>query len=333
VIQGMNQNNFAVSKKKTLRMDTKMIGSKIAKARKGKSMSQAHLAQLLFISPQAVGKWERGESIPDIVTMNRLAEILEVDLNYFSENFQSPNNDTSFKTVDNNSDIEQTAQGVTNPSISSGERQLLTNFSGGNLLKSDFAGVIAHNRKFYGSALRGSDFTGADLTGSSFTGSDVRETNFDRTNLTDCTLSTNDLTDACFNKTILVRTIFSTSGLAGAKFVDAELTDVKLTKTDLRKTVFENCIFKGVDFKYSDMRNVSLDGQTFIGVKFDKAALDEATFNGATFRNVSFRPTYALTNKYYRAIKTINFDGAMMDKLTYAELKGMGADLSNVTFI
>src|SRR6185437_11469839 len=100
-------------------MDTKMIGSKIAKARKNKNMSQAHLAQLLFISPQAVGKWERGESIPDIVTMNRLAEILEVDLNYFSENFQSPNNETPFKTIDNNDDIEQTAQEVANPPTSS----------------------------------------------------------------------------------------------------------------------------------------------------------------------------------------------------------------------
>ena len=312
-------------------METKMIGSKIAKARNEKNMSQAQLAQLLFISPQAVGKWERGESLPDIITINRLAEILGVDLNYFSENFQSGDNEMASKvTIDSNGDIDQTAHKIANPSS---ERQLLTNFSGGDLSESDFAGVTAHKRKFNGSALRGSDFAGADLTGSSFTGSDVREANFDETNLTDCTLSANDLTDAIFHKTILVRTVFSASGLTGAKFTDAELTDVKLTKTDLRKTVFENCVFNGVDFKYSDMRGLCLDGQTFIGVKFDKAALNEATFNGSTLRNVSFRPTYALTNKYYRTIKTICFDGAMMDKLTYAELKGMGADLSKVTFI
>ena len=66
-----------------------MIGSKIAKARKKINISQAQLAERLFISPQAVGKWERGESMPDITTFNRLAEILGVDLNYFSESFQS----------------------------------------------------------------------------------------------------------------------------------------------------------------------------------------------------------------------------------------------------
>lgn len=306
-------------------MDTKMIGSKIAKARKEVNMSQAQLAKHLFISPQAVGKWERGESVPDIVTMNRLAEILDVDLNFFSENFKSED-----KT---NDDIKQTVQQEADITALPEERELLTNFSGGNLVESDFAGVIAHNRKFNGSALRGSDFTGADLTGSSFAGSDVREANFDGANLTDCTLSANDLTGANFNKTVLIRTVFSSSGLDGAKFKDAELVDVMITKTDLKKTIFENCTFKGVDFKYSDLGNVCFDGQTFIGVKFDKAALNEATFSGATLRNVSFRPTFALTNKYYRAIKTICFDGAMMDKLTYAELKGLGGDLSKVILI
>jgi len=43
---------------------------------------------------------------------------------------------------------------------------------------------------------------------------------------------------------------------------------------------------------------------------------------------VSFRGT----RRWYRtAIHTVVFDGARMDKLTYAGLKGMGADLSNVT--
>jgi len=61
-------------------MKIRKIGDKIAEARKKISISQAQLAERLFISPQAVGKWERGESMPDITTFNRLAEILGVDL-------------------------------------------------------------------------------------------------------------------------------------------------------------------------------------------------------------------------------------------------------------
>jgi uncharacterized protein YjbI with pentapeptide repeats len=249
---------------------------------------------------------------------------------------EGKDDETAFKlTIDSIGDIEQTVQDVANVSRSL-ERQVLTNFSASNLAKSDFAGVTAHQGKFLSSALRGSDFAGADLTGSSFKSSDVREANFDGANLTDCSLYVSDLTDASFNKSILVRTEISTSGLSGAKFSNVKLIDVKLNMLDLRETTFENCIFSGVDFKYCDLRGKRLDGQTFMGVRFDKTSLNEATFKGATLRNVSFVAPFTWSTwskKYYRAIKTIRFDGALMDKLTYAALKGMEADLSKVTVI
>ncbi|WP_442600521.1 pentapeptide repeat-containing protein [Paenibacillus sp. KN14-4R] len=241
--------------------------------------------------------------------------------------------ETAYKmTIDSIGDIEQTILEVANLSRSL-ERQVVTNFSASNLTKSDFAGVTAHKGKFNSSGLRGSDFSGADLTGSSFKGSDVREANFDGANLTDCSLSILDLSNASFNKTILVRTNFSKSGLDGAKFTGVRMTDVTLTMTDLRKAIFKNCVFDGVDFKYTDLSGQRLEGLTFIGVKFEKTALTGVSFKGATLKNVSFQPGFTLTNKYYRMIKTISFDGAMMDKLTFASLKGMGADLSKVTVI
>lgn len=304
-------------------MDAKMIGNKIAGVRKKINMSQAALAGHVFVSPQAVGKWERGESMPDIITLNQLCRILGVELNYFSENL------TAADPIGQAEQMEPSA-GV---SANSTQSQLLTNFSGTDLAKSDFAGVTAHNLKFNGSNLRGSDFTGADLTGSTFTGSDVAEANFERANLSNCNLSATDLTAANFNKTILTGTRFYALGLAKAKFSGTRLINVKLSKTDLRETIFDNCTFEGVDFDYSDLRGLALEGQTFIGVLFHNAALSETSFKGATLKNVSFRSTFALTNKYYRAIKTIYFEGASMDKLTYASLKGMGADLSKVTLI
>lgn len=246
---------------------------------------------------------------------------------------EGKDDETAFEmTINSIGDIEQTLQEVASLSRSL-ERQLLTNFSASNLKESDFAGVTAHKGEFKASDLRGSDFSGADLTGSTFMASDVRETNFNRANLTDCNFNVLDLTEASFDKSILVRTNFSKSCLTGAKFNEIKLVDVNLTMCDLRNAAFEKCSFEGVDFNYSDIRGVCFDGMVFIGVKFDKAALNEATFKGATLRNVSFRPAFALTNKNFRAVKTINFDGAMMDKLTYAALKGMGADLSKVSVI
>lgn len=329
-------------------LTAKTIGNKIAYARKKMNISQARLAERLFISSQAVGKWERGESMPDITTFIRLAEILGVDLNYFSDSLQSE----AAEAAAVESSDKQAGREDDDLSCSPG-RQLLRNFSGSNLSESDFAGVTVRKGKFEGSALhnsdfsgadltgssykgsdvRGSDFSGADLTGSTFKASDMRDANFDGANLTDCRFYSVDMTDSSFKQTILVRSEFKTVGLADSKFIDTKLTDIRLIVSDLRKTIFERCIFDGVDFKNSDMRGLCLDGQTFIRVSFDGTALNEVTFRGATLQNVSFLATHALTNKYYRAIKTICFDGAMMDKQTYAVLKGYGTDLSKVTFI
>jgi len=299
-------------------MEMKMIGNKIAEARKKLNKSQAELAQLLFISPQAVGKWERGESIPDLITFNRLAKVFGVDLNYFSDDFASADEVKRQESLD---------------STGLPEARDLINFTGSNLPDSDFSGIIAHKRKFKGSALHGADFSGADLTGSSFFASDLREANFNDANLKDCVFAALDLTDASFSGTRLTDTEFSRSGLMRARFSSAKLTGTKLCKADLRTTLFENCIFEGVDFKYSDLSGVCFDGQIFNGVKFNNTALNQTSFKAATLRNVSFRAQYALTNKYYRVLKTICFDGAKMDKLTYAALKGVGVALTGVNII
>ncbi|HLJ33256.1 MAG TPA: pentapeptide repeat-containing protein, partial [Ktedonobacteraceae bacterium] len=101
--------------------------------------------------------------------------------------------------------------------------------------------------------------------------------------------------------------------------------------TDLRKTTFERCTFLGVDFHYSDLRGLRLDGQTFVGVTFDLPSLKDVSFQGATLKKVSFRPVGLWSMR--RAIQSIHFDGAMMDKLTYAALKGVGADVSKATIL
>ncbi len=247
---------------------------------------------------------------------------------------EGKDDETAFQmTVDSIGDIAQTVQDVANLSRSL-ERQLQINFNASDMPKSDFAGVVAHNGKFKASNLLGSDFSGADLTGSLFDVSNARGANFDGANLTDCKFHITDINDASFNKTTLVRTEFNTSDQVGAKFSDVKLIDVKMIMMDLRKTIFENCTFSGVDFNLCDLRGMCFDGQTFIGVKFDKSTMNDVSFRGATLKNVSITPPFSLTNKSYLDMKTVHFEGAFMDKLTYATLKSMWVfDLSKVTII
>ena len=57
------------------------IGSNIASYRKNAGLTQAGLAEKLNYSDKAVSKWERGESIPDVLTLMDLADLFSVTVN------------------------------------------------------------------------------------------------------------------------------------------------------------------------------------------------------------------------------------------------------------
>lgn len=54
------------------------IGANIALFRKRQGLTQAGLAEKINYSDKAISKWERGESVPDVVTLVCLAEVLNV---------------------------------------------------------------------------------------------------------------------------------------------------------------------------------------------------------------------------------------------------------------
>ena len=59
-----------------------MISSKILELRKNKNISQEELAKVLNASRQAISKWERGESYPDIDKLRDLAIYFGVSIDY-----------------------------------------------------------------------------------------------------------------------------------------------------------------------------------------------------------------------------------------------------------
>ena len=57
------------------------IGTNIALHRKRAGLTQAGLAEKLNYSDKAVSKWERAESIPDVLTLAQLAEQFDITVN------------------------------------------------------------------------------------------------------------------------------------------------------------------------------------------------------------------------------------------------------------
>ena len=55
-----------------------LIGKNIAAHRKRCGLTQLGLAEKLNYSDKAVSKWERGESVPDVITLAQLASLYEI---------------------------------------------------------------------------------------------------------------------------------------------------------------------------------------------------------------------------------------------------------------
>jgi len=62
-------------------MEYNKIGQFIANQRKAKKLTQAKLAEQLFVSEKTVSKWENGKGIPDTNSLPKLCEIFGVSLN------------------------------------------------------------------------------------------------------------------------------------------------------------------------------------------------------------------------------------------------------------
>ncbi len=58
-----------------------VLGKNIAAFRKQQRLTQAGLAEKLNYSDKAVSKWERGESIPDVLTLVQIAELFGISVN------------------------------------------------------------------------------------------------------------------------------------------------------------------------------------------------------------------------------------------------------------
>ena len=61
-------------------MDTRDFGAFLSRIRKARGLTQAGLAEQLHVTDKAVSRWERGIGLPDINTLEPLADALGLSL-------------------------------------------------------------------------------------------------------------------------------------------------------------------------------------------------------------------------------------------------------------
>lgn len=291
-------------------METKIIGNKIAEARKKINISQAQLAEKIFISAQAVGKWERGESMPDIVTLNKVAEILNVNLNYFSDNFESSNSVSEKKSADTSADIYK--------------RNHRWDMSNESWIDVDFSGLKDLQDKFSSSNMKSCKFVGSILSGLTLKSNHISNCDFSDSDLSCSKIHSSYLLKNGFKNCSVKHAEFSESHLNACDFANADFTEAKFNSSDFENNSLDNSIWNRTAFIYTSFYNVVFGG-VMQNCSFENCGFKKVKFQNATLLNTFF--------KHNKKLKQIQFIDCKADTLTYAFLKNGKANLTGITLI
>jgi uncharacterized protein YjbI with pentapeptide repeats len=294
-------------------VNTKMIGNKIAEARKKVNISQAQLAQRLFISSQAVGKWERGESMPDIITFNRLAQILGVDLNYFSDGFEPPSAEL---TTDEFSE-KQTLSSSKQKSNRSWDMSL------GNWMDADFSGLKNLHHKFSSSNMLRCKFVDSDLSELLLKNNNVSTCDFSSSDFSRSHIQNSNLSNNLFKDCSMKETEFSQSYISGCDFTGADFTGVIIKSGGFGENTIANAIWNCTSFIDTHIADIVFTG-TLQDCSFENCSFTKLTFKNATIINTFFK------NK---SLKRIQFIDCQADRITYEFLKNGKANLTGITLL
>ncbi|MDR2712372.1 MAG: pentapeptide repeat-containing protein [Clostridiales bacterium] len=287
------------------------IGEKIAVARKLKNLSQAQLAERLTISSQAVGKWERGESMPDIITFHRLAEILGTDLNYFAGEDTIISGTISSGTA-NDSETPQETSDKTG-----------WNMSGSNWLDADFSGLQGLAEKFSYANIEKCRFVESELAGLVLKGNNIKDSDFSRSNLSNCHFAGANIEHDIFNGSDFSQSVFSKSNVVNCDFSLANLTGAVIKWSNFKKVDLNDTILYKTKFSFGKIIRITFNGE-ITECSFENCEFMQVIFDGVILRQCFFK------NAKLRRAKFIN---CQADRLTYAFMKNCKADLTDVSII
>jgi uncharacterized protein YjbI with pentapeptide repeats len=296
-------------------LTTTLIGNKIAEARKKNNISQSQLAERLFISSQAVGKWERGESMPDIITFNRLAEILGVDLNYFSESLKSA-------PSENGPDESLVKQQTVLPAGVL-KKKLSWDMSRGNWMDADFSGLKNLHEKFSSSNMLRCLFKGSDLSGLLLKSNHINSCDFSDSDISSSHIQNSHLLNNLFKGCLLKETEFTGSYVMGCDFSGADFTGAVFKSGGIQSNPMANAVWNHTSFNAMQIVETVFDG-TLDDCYFENCAFKKVTFKNATLINTFFK------NK---SLKGIRFIDCQTDRMTFEFLKNGKADLSGISII
>lgn len=299
-------------------LNSKTIGNKITEARKKMNLSQAELAKQVSISPQAVGKWERGESMPDITMLQRLAVIMGVDLNFFSDEFILKE---AGNTLIENSGSEKRA---VEKNQTRKKFDWNWDMSQGNWMDADFSGLKNLKEKFSSSNMKNCKFHHSDLSGLILGNNNIEQCDFSGSDLRTSKIQSSNLLSNQFNKCSFIDAGFFKDNIEKCDFSASDFSGTELLGVNLEANIVNDVIWKFTKFKKTNISNMVFSGL------LEDCHFEHCSFYGAQFENATILNTFF---KYNQRFKKVQFVNCKVDSITYAFLKNNQANLTGITLI
>jgi uncharacterized protein YjbI with pentapeptide repeats len=253
--------------------------------------------------------------MPDIMTLNRLAEILGVDLNYFSESFPTVVNETTNLKKSDDQSIQLSNLQKEKPGWDMSKQ---------NLSDSDFSGLKNLHEKL----------SSTNIQRCLFIGSDMSRLKLNSNNVSDCDFSNSDISNSQIQNSMLSKNKFINCSILNAMFLRSYIEGCDFTDTN-----FTGTEFKSGGFGKNTIENVTLNRTSFLETGIQdiifEGTLEDCRFEGCSFYHVKFQNATLLNTffKNNKKFKSVQFINCKVDKLTYAFLKNNLADLTGITFI
>jgi uncharacterized protein YjbI with pentapeptide repeats len=254
--------------------------------------------------------------MPDITTFIRLAELLGVDLNYFSGNFHPSGTISAPAEL-----LEKQTDDLPTEKY---KKKNDWDMSFGNWVDADFSGLKNLHEKFGSSNMQRCLFIGSDLSGLHLINNNVENCDFSGSEISSSHFQSSHLGNNKFRNCSLKESEFSGSYIYGCDFTDADLTGVIVKTGGFEKNTIAGTVWNRTRFVDTHLVDSIFEG-----------TLEDCSFENCAFTKIKFQNT-TLVNTFFknnRKLKKVQFINCKVDKITYSFLQSGMADLTGVTLV
>ncbi len=175
-------------------------------------------------------------------------------------------------------------------------------FAQSDLSQASFAGADLPGASFHKTTVENADFSGAKLFYADFRGSKAAGIRMDDADLTKFRGGIKaDFTGGSFRRVNAPRSVWASSNLDKANFLQATMTRSRLTEATIRDANFDRCELTEANFEDSVLHRTQLSNANLLRARFSRADLTQVNLDGSNMYQAGFWKTVFLHASWHNA--------------------------------